>query len=113
MKLEQKGEKRVIFGRNQQRKGEKRKKKRGERGSTFSLRSTEIGRSFSDRLRFKVGVLDDSYAWISETPSFAKVARKVQEVKKLQVQELSTGLSGGVAHASRGREPSYSGLFSI
>ena len=33
--------------------------------------------------------------------------------RKLRVQEVSAGLPWFVAHASRGREPSYSGLFSI
>ena len=33
-----------------------------ERSSNFSLRSTEIGWSYSDRPRFKVGVLDEGYA---------------------------------------------------
>ena len=33
--------------------------------------------------------------------------------RKLRVQEVSTGLSQGVAHAPRGRDSSYFGLFSI
>ena len=33
--------------------------------------------------------------------------------RKLQGQEVFAGLPWVVAHASRGREPSYSGLFSI
>ena len=50
--------------------------KRGcrERSSNLSLRSTEMGRSSSDEPRFKVGVLGKGYAWIPETPSFAKVS---------------------------------------
>ena len=44
-----------------------------EKISTFPLRSTEIGWSSSDKPRFKVGVLGESYVWIPETPSFAKV----------------------------------------
>ena len=45
-----------------------------ERSSNFSLRSMKIGWSSSDRPRFKVGVLGKGYAWILETPSFAKVS---------------------------------------
>ena len=71
MKLEQKGDKGPFLGRNRQREEEKRE--REKRGSIFSLRSTEIDLSISDEPRFKVGVLDESYAWIPETPSFAKV----------------------------------------
>ena len=48
----------------------------------------EIGWSSSDRPRFKVRVLDEGYALIPELPR-------------------------DIAHASRGRETSYSGLFSI
>ena len=33
--------------------------------------------------------------------------------RKLRVQEVFAGLPWVIAHASRGREPSYSGLFSI
>ena len=45
-----------------------------ERSSNFSLRSTKIGWSSFDELRFKVRVLDEGYAWILETISFAKVS---------------------------------------
>ena len=45
-----------------------------ERSSNFSLRSTKIRWSSSDRPRFKVGVLGEGYEWIPETPSFAKVS---------------------------------------
>ena len=45
-----------------------------EKFSTFSLRSTEIGWSSSDGPRFKVGVLNEGYAWLPETPSFSKVS---------------------------------------
>ena len=44
-----------------------------ERSSNFSLQSMKIRWSSSDGLRFKVGVLGEGYAWILETPSFAKV----------------------------------------
>ena len=46
-----------------------------EKISTFSLRSTKIGRSFFDGPRFKVGVLGEAYVLIPETPSFTKVSR--------------------------------------
>ena len=45
-----------------------------ERSFNFSLRSTEIGWSSSDRPRFKVEVLNEGYAWIPKTPSFAKAS---------------------------------------
>ena len=53
-----------------------REEKRGcrERNSNFSLRSTKIEWSSSDGLRFKIRVLGEGYAWIPETPSFAKVS---------------------------------------
>ena len=41
-----------------------------KRNSDFSLRSTELGWSS------RVGVLSKGYAWIPETPSFAKVSRR-------------------------------------
>ena len=44
-----------------------------ERNSDFSLQSMKIRCSSSDGPRFKVGVLGEGYAWILETPSFAKV----------------------------------------
>ena len=65
-----------------------RRRERGRESSNFSLRSMEIGWSSSDRPRFKVRVLDEGYALIPELPR-------------------------DIAHASRGRETSYSGLFSI
>ena len=48
---------------------------KGERSSNFYLRSTKIRWSSSDGPRFKFGVLEEGYAWIPETPSFAKVSR--------------------------------------
>ena len=54
----------------------------GEKSSNFSLRSTEIGWSSSDRPRFKVGVLSEGNALIPETPSFAKVSRRRFEKSK-------------------------------
>ena len=56
----------------------RREKKRGcrERSFNFSLRFTKIMWSSSDGPRFKVGVLDEGYAWIPETPSFTKVSRR-------------------------------------
>ena len=56
--------------------GTGRERERRGRGSTFSLRSTEFDRSFSNGPRFKVGVLDESHMCIPETPSFAKVHAK-------------------------------------
>ena len=52
-----------------------REEKRGcrKRSSNFSLRSMNIEWSSSNGPRFKVGVLGEGYAWIPETPSFAKV----------------------------------------
>ena len=47
-----------------------------ERNSDFSLRSTEIGWLSCVGPRLKVGILGEGYAWIPETPSFAKVSRK-------------------------------------
>ena len=58
-------------------KREKREKR--ERYCTFSLQSKEISQAFFDGLRFKVGVLDESYAWIPETPNFTKVSREGSE----------------------------------
>ena len=79
-------------------------------GSTFFLRSMEIGQSFSDWPRFKVGVLDESYAWIPKTPSFAKVRAEGSGSQKASGLGSVRGTSSKrerVAHASRGREPSY------
>ena len=52
--------------------------KRGcrKRSSNFSLRSTKIEWSSSDGPRVEVRVLDEGYAWIPETPNFAKVSRE-------------------------------------
>ena len=50
------------------------------------------------------------YQKLQVSPRFTQ---KVREVKKLRVQEVFAGLSRGIAHASRGKEPSYSGSFSI
>ena len=43
-----------------------------EKISTFSLRSTEIGWSESVESRFKVHLLDESYAWVLTTRSFTE-----------------------------------------
>ena len=75
-----------------------RKEKRGcrERSSNFSLRSTKIRWSSSDKPRFKVGVLDKGYTWIPETPSFAKVSRgrfgKSKASSLGSARETSSGL---------------------
>ena len=45
-----------------------------EKVSTFSLQSTKIEQSVFDEPRFKVEVLDEGYAWIQKTQSFAKVS---------------------------------------
>ena len=67
-----------------------------EKISTFSLRSTEIEWSSSDGPRFKVGVLNEGYAWIPETPSFAKVSRR-------RFGESKAPSSGSVRGTSSGR----------
>ena len=56
----------------------------------------EIDRSFSDGPRFKVGVLDESYTWIPETPSFAKVLRE-------RLGKSKASGSGSVRGTSSGR----------
>ena len=86
-----------------------REEKKGcrERSSNFSLRSTEIGRSFSDGPRFKVGVLGKGYAWILETSSFTEVSGS----QKLRVQEVFVELPQVIAHTLRGRDSSYFGYF--
>ena len=134
----------------------------GERSSSFSLRSTEIGWSESVKPRFKVYLLDEGYAWVSTTCNFVedfmfgeeKLEREappsLQDLRSSndrltsgQVlkskyssratyghrnQEFSTkirakslrgrgfrasGSSEGFVFTPRGRERSYSGLFSI
>ena len=84
--------------------------KRGckERSSNFSLRSTKIGWSSSDRLRFKVRVLGKGYTWIPETPRFDAEG---SESRKLRVQEVFAEPPWVVAHASRGKDSSYFGYF--
>ena len=70
-------------------------KKVKERNSDFSLRSTELGWSSPVGPRPKVGVLSEGYAWIPETPSFAKVScRRFGESKASNsgsVRETSLG----------------------
>ena len=44
----------------------------GERSSSFSLRSTEIGWSDLVGLRSKVHILDEGYVWVSKTRDFAE-----------------------------------------
>ena len=56
MKLEQKGQFLEELA-------EREKREREERGSTFSLRSTKLGWSFSVRPRLKVGVLVENNVW--------------------------------------------------
>ena len=87
--------------------------KRGcrERSSNFSLRSTKIGWSSSDRPRFKVGVLGEGYAWILETPSFTKVLRGRSRKSKASGSGVFAELLQVVAHVSRGRDSSYFGYF--
>ena len=74
-----------------------REEKKGcrERKSNFSLRSTKIGWWSSDGPRFKVRVLGQGYAWIIETPSFAKVSHGRFEKSKASgsgsVRETSSG----------------------
>ena len=75
-----------------------REDKRGSKeiSSNFSLRSIEIEWSSSDGPRFKVRVLGEGYAWILETPSFAKVSHRRFEKSK------ASG-SGSVCRTSSGR----------
>ena len=74
-----------------------REEKRGcrERSSNFSLQSTKIEWSSFDGPRFKVGVLGEGYAWIPETPSFAKVFQgrfgKSKTLGSGSVRETSSG----------------------
>ena len=84
-----------------------------EKISTFSLRFTEIWWSPFDELRFKVGVLGEGYAWIPELQVSPRFGIEGSGSQKLRVQEVFVGLPRVVVHSSRGREPSYLGLFSI
>ena len=74
-----------------------REEKKGcrERKSNFSLRSTKIGWSSSNGPRFKVRVLGEGYAWITETPCFAKVSHGRFEKSKASgsgsIRETSSG----------------------
>ena len=49
-----------------------RESERGEKTSSFSLRSTKIGWSESIEPRFKVHLLDEGYAWVPTTRSFTE-----------------------------------------
>ena len=66
-----------------------------ERNSDFPLRSTELGWSSHIGPRLKVGVLGEGYAWISETPSFAKVSRKRFRESKASGSKSVRGTSLG------------------
>ena len=72
------------------------KRKVRERNFNFSLRSTELGWSFRVEPRLKVGVLGEGYAWIPETPSFAKVSH-------MRFGESKASGSGSVCGTSLGR----------
>ena len=67
-----------------------------EKNSDFSIRSTELGWSSRIGPRLKVGVLGEGYAWIPETPSFAKVSRG-------KFRESKASGSGRVRRTSSGR----------
>ena len=67
-----------------------------DRKSDFSLRSTELGWSSRVGPRLKVRVLGKSYAWISETPSFAKVSHE-------RFMESKASGSGSIRGTSLGR----------
>ena len=67
-----------------------------KRNFNFSLRSTNVGWSPRVGPRLKVGVLGKGYAWIPETPSFAKVSRR-------RFGELKASGSGSVRGTSSGR----------
>ena len=58
-----------------------------ERNSDFSLRSTKLGWSSHVGPRLKVGVLGEGYAWILETPSFAK--QEVRGVERFGFRKCS------------------------
>ena len=67
-----------------------------ERNSDLSLRSTELGWLSRVGTRLKVRVLYEGYAWIQETPSFAKVSRR-------RFEESKASGSGSVCGTSLGR----------
>ena len=67
-----------------------------ERNSDFSLRYKELGWSYRNGPRLKVGVLGEGYAWITETWSFAKVSRK-------KFGESKASGSGSIHGTSLGR----------
>ena len=87
-----------------------REEKRGcrERSSNFSLRSTKIGWSSSDRPRFKVGVLSEGYKKFQVSPR-----SHVEGLgsRNLRVQEMFAELPQVGSQASRGRDSSYFGYF--
>ena len=60
----------------------------------------ELGWSFHIGPRLKVGVLSEGYAWILETPSFAKVSRR-------RFGESKALGSGSVRETSLGRSPRF------
>ena len=66
-----------------------------ERNSNFSLRSTKLGWSSHVGPRLKVEVLGEGYAWIAETPSFAKVSRRSFGESKVSGSESVRGTSLG------------------
>ena len=66
-----------------------------ERNSDFSLRSMKLGWLSRVGPRLKVGVLGDRYAWIPETPSFAKVSRRRFRESKASGSESVRGTSLG------------------
>ena len=67
-----------------------------ERNSDFSLRSTELGWSSRVGPRLKVGVPNEGYTWIPETPSFTKVSHR-------RFRESKASGSGSVCGTSFGR----------
>ena len=61
-----------FFWTVREREEERRERKRGERGSNFSLRSMEIGWSEFVGLRTKVHILDEGYTWVPKRRDFTK-----------------------------------------
>ena len=87
------------------------REKRGcrERSSNFSLRSMELGWSSRIRTRLKVGVLIEGNAW---TPN-QEFLSEIRAESSGGCGFRAFGSSKSFVFVQRGREPSYSGLFSI
>ena len=80
-----------------------------ERGSTFSLRSMELEWLSHVGPRLKVGVLVEGNVWTLKSRIFVEDSSG----KFGGLGFRASGSSEGFVFAPRGREPFYSGLFSI